>query len=105
MARQNIDYCIERAKATSTESSCDSKENAVAGAATSSVAGAGAGGAGDAIVAQRCRGWRGWRGGRQPHSSADSGIVSTETGGSNESAIGGWLFSIKGDEPARNSYY
>ena len=96
MARQNIDYCIERAKATSTENSRDSKENAVAERRQAVLAGAGAGGAGDAIVAQRCRGWRGWRGGRQPHSSADSGIVSTETGGSNESAIGRWLFSIKG---------
>ena len=40
IARQDIDYCVERAKATSTESSADGNQNAVAGAATSSVVGA-----------------------------------------------------------------
>jgi hypothetical protein len=43
VARQDIDYCMERAKATSTESGIDPDPNALAGAATSSVVGAAAG--------------------------------------------------------------
>ena len=45
IAQQDIDNCMERAKATSTESGTDSSQNAAAGAATSSVVGAAAGGA------------------------------------------------------------
>ena len=43
VAQQDIDNCMERAKATSTESGTDSSQNTVAGAATNSVAGAAAG--------------------------------------------------------------
>ena len=56
IAQQDIDYCIERAKATLTERGGDSKENAVAGAATSSVVGAAAGGAGGAVFGQAAQG-------------------------------------------------
>ena len=45
IAQQDIDNCMERAKATSTESGTDSSQNAAAGAATSSIVGAAAGGA------------------------------------------------------------
>jgi hypothetical protein len=40
VAQQDIDHCMERAKATSTEGGTDSSQNTVAGAATNSVAGA-----------------------------------------------------------------
>lgn len=56
IAQQDIDFCIERAKATSTERSGDSNQNAVAGAATSSVVGAAAGGAGGAVFGQAAQG-------------------------------------------------
>jgi hypothetical protein len=56
VAQQDIDNCMERAKATSTESDTDSSQNTVAGAATNSVAGAAAGGAGGAIVGQAAQG-------------------------------------------------
>jgi hypothetical protein len=39
IAQQDIDYCMERAKATSTEGGTDPGQNAAAGAATSSVVG------------------------------------------------------------------
>ena len=48
IARQNIDYWIERAKSRSTESSRDSKENTVAGASDN--------GAGGAIVGHAAQG-------------------------------------------------
>ena len=56
IAQQDIDNCMERAKATSTESGTDSSQNAVAGAATSSVVGAAAGGAGGAVFGQAGQG-------------------------------------------------
>ena len=56
IAQQDIDDCMERAKATSTESGTDSSQNAVAGAATSSVVGAAAGGAGGAVFGQAGQG-------------------------------------------------
>ena len=56
VAQQDIDNCMERAKATSTESGTDSSQNTVAGAATNSVAGAAAGAAGGAIVGQAPQG-------------------------------------------------
>ena len=59
IAQQDIDDCMERAKATSTESGTDSSQNAAAGAATSSVVGAG----------RRWCGWRGFRTGGARRSS------------------------------------
>jgi hypothetical protein len=56
IAQQDIDNCMERAKATSTESGTDSSQNAAAGAATSSVVGAAAGGAGGAVFGQAGQG-------------------------------------------------
>ena len=56
IAQQDIDNCMERAKATSTESGTDPGQNAVAGAATSSVVGAAAGGAGGAVFGQAGQG-------------------------------------------------
>lgn len=50
VAERDVDDCIERAKVASTESPQPSKENVVAGAATSSVVGAAAGGAGGAVI-------------------------------------------------------
>ena len=56
IAQQDIDNCMERAKATSTEGGTDSSQNAAAGAATSSVVGAAAGGAGGAVFGQAGQG-------------------------------------------------
>ena len=56
IAQQDIDNCMERAKATSTESGTDSSQNAAAGAATSSVVGAAPGGAGGAVFGQAGQG-------------------------------------------------
>lgn len=56
VAQQDIDNCMERAKATLTESRSDPNQSAVAGAATSSVVGAAAGGAGGAIFGQAAQG-------------------------------------------------
>lgn len=56
VAQQDIDNCMERAKATSTERPSDANQNAVGGAATSSIAGAAAGGAGGAVFGQAAQG-------------------------------------------------
>ena len=56
IAQQDIDNCMERAKATSTEGGTDSSQNTAAGAATSSVVGAAAGGAGGAVFGQAGQG-------------------------------------------------
>jgi len=67
IARQDIDYCVERAKATWTESGADGNQNAFAGAATSSVVGAAAGGSG----------WCGLRAGSsRRRSRCSAGVVS-----------------------------
>jgi phage tail tape-measure protein len=55
VGKRDIDECIARAEATSTESG-DSTGNVVAGTATSSVVGAAAGGAGGAVVGQAAQG-------------------------------------------------
>ncbi len=56
VGERDIDECIARAEAASTEGRATSKENVVAGTATSSVVGAAAGGAGGAIVGQAGQG-------------------------------------------------
>jgi hypothetical protein len=56
VGERDIDECIARAEATSTESGNASKGNVVAGTATSSVVGAAAGGAGGAIVGRAGQG-------------------------------------------------
>jgi outer membrane lipoprotein SlyB len=56
VAKRDVDECIDRAKATSTESGGSSTGNVVAGSATSSVVGAAAGGAGGAVVGQAGQG-------------------------------------------------
>jgi phage tail tape-measure protein len=55
VGKRDIDECIARAEARSTESG-DSTGNVVAGTATSSVVGAAAGGAGGAVVGQAAQG-------------------------------------------------
>jgi outer membrane lipoprotein SlyB len=55
-AERDIDACIARAEATSTERADASKDNVVADTASSSVAGAAAGGAGGAIFGQAGQG-------------------------------------------------
>jgi len=56
VGERDIDDCVARAQAASTESHESDKENVVASAATSSVVGAAAGGAGGAVVGQAARG-------------------------------------------------
>jgi outer membrane lipoprotein SlyB len=56
VGERDIDECIARAEAASTDGRATSKENVVAGTATSSVVGAAAGGAGGAIVGQAGQG-------------------------------------------------
>jgi uncharacterized membrane protein len=56
VAQHDIDNCMERAKAISTERRSDPNQSAVAGAATSSVVGAAAGGAGGAVFGQAAQG-------------------------------------------------
>jgi hypothetical protein len=56
VGKRDIDECIARAEATSTESGDASTGNVVAGTATSSVVGAAAGGAGGAVVGQAAQG-------------------------------------------------
>jgi len=56
VGERDIDECIARAEAASTEGRATSNENVVAGTATSSVVGAAAGGAGGAIVGQAGQG-------------------------------------------------
>jgi hypothetical protein len=55
VAEREIDECIARAETPATEGG-KSRENVVAGAATSSVVGAAAGGAGGAVVGQAAQG-------------------------------------------------
>lgn len=56
VGQRDIDECMARAEATSTESGNASKGSVAAGAATSSVVGAAAGGAGGAIVGRAGQG-------------------------------------------------
>jgi hypothetical protein len=56
VGKRDIDECIARAEARSTESGDASTGNVVAGTATSSVVGAAAGGAGGAVVGQAAQG-------------------------------------------------
>src|SRR5947209_19995582 len=56
VGERDIDECIARKEAASTEGRATSNENVVAGTATSSVVGAAAGGAGGAIVGQAGQG-------------------------------------------------
>ncbi|MGH7930867.1 MAG: hypothetical protein ACREQV_24105, partial [Candidatus Binatia bacterium] len=56
VGERDVDDCIARAEAASSEGGKTSGENAVAGAAGSSVVGAAAGGAGGAVVGDAARG-------------------------------------------------
>jgi outer membrane lipoprotein SlyB len=56
VGERDIDNCVARAEAASTEGGELSKENVVAGTATSTVVGAAAGGAGGAVVGQAGQG-------------------------------------------------
>ncbi len=86
VGERDIDECIARAETASTERKEASKENVVAGAATSSVVGAAAGGAGGAVVGQA---------GQGAAAGAVGGVVANLMHGLLQ-----WLFQSKPPDPS-----
>jgi len=89
VGERDIDECIARAEAASTEGRETSKE-VVAGAATSSVVGAAAGGAGGAVVGQAAQG---------AAAGAVGGVVASLM-----HALLQWLFGSKPPDPFNQQF-
>jgi phage tail tape-measure protein len=90
VGEQDINQCIARAEAASTEDKESSKENVVAGTATGSVVGAAAGGAGGAVVGR-----------------AGQGAAAGAAGGAAASvmqALLQWLFRSKPPDPSYRQF-
>ena len=87
---RDIDECIARAEAASTESRRASKDSVLAGAVTSSVVGAAAGGAGGAVVGQA---------GQGAAAGAVGGVVANFM-----NALLQWLFRSKPPDPSNQQF-